>query len=281
MQVGANVGGGEYNEWVHQVLEANRAWTATVVEPVPFLFDELRKNYAPLGERVEPMEYAVAPTTGPCEMHVPADPKTKRKMQLQVGTLALGDQLQGTRCFTKDRDCNFFRGVLKQRELVKATVRCIRIDELLRLRRHQAPVDILTIDTEMFDYTLIRSIDLQVNRASVRPTGPGHETGIVLILAYIPPTLLQAFRPLAIEFESKTMTRQQGAEIGARLALLGYLCRFEPWMTFRATGGGTWTNDMEDRPAAFDDADSRDARYGALDAAGEDVYAETVCYRMV
>ena len=170
VQVGANVGGGEYNEWVHQVLEANRAWTATVVEPVPFLFDELRKNYAPLGDRVEPMEYAVAPTTGPCEMHVPADPKTKRRMQLQVGTLALGDQLQGTRCFTKDRDCNFFRGVLKQRELVKATVRCIRFDELLRLRRHQAPVDILTIDTEMFDYTLIRSIDLQVHRASVRPT---------------------------------------------------------------------------------------------------------------
>ena len=97
-----------------------------------------------------------------------------------------------------------------------------------------------------------------------------------------PSTLPQAFRPLAIEFESKTMTRQQGAEIGARLALLGYLCRFEPWMTFRATGGGTWTNDMEDRPAAFDDADSRDAKYGALDAApGQDVYAETVCYRMV
>lgn len=39
---------------------------------------------------------------------------------------------------------------------------------------------------------------------------------------------MRAVAPLAIEFESKTMTAQQGAEIGTLLAVQGYLCRFAP-----------------------------------------------------
>ena len=50
-------------------------------------------------------------------------------------------------------------------------------------------MDVLVIDAEMLDYTLRRSSDLR------------------------------ALGPLAIEFESKTMTLQQGHELAAKLAV--------------------------------------------------------------
>ena len=51
----------------------------------------------------------------------------------------------------------------------------------------------------MFDYTLLRTIRLDL------------------------------IRPLAIEFETKAFTMQQGAEIASLLSLYGYLCRFAPF----------------------------------------------------
>ena len=46
MQVGANKGGSEFNDWVHPLLQANPTWTATVIEPVPKVFRRLVQNYA-------------------------------------------------------------------------------------------------------------------------------------------------------------------------------------------------------------------------------------------
>ena len=63
----------------------------------------------------------------------------------------------------------------------------------------QVPVDLLVIDVEMFDYTLLRT------------------------------SRIDLIRPLVLEFETKAFTMQQGAEVASYLALLGYLCRFNPW----------------------------------------------------
>ena len=86
--------------------------------------------------------------------------------------------------------------------------------------------EIDAIDAEMLDYTLLRSIDLR------------------------------AVAPLAIEFESKTLTMQQGHEIAAVLAVQGYLCRFAPSGRKQWPGKAWWRH------------------YGGLSA-------ESVCFRVV
>ena len=110
-------------------------------------------------------------------------------------------------------------------------VPCLTLEALLLRRRIAAPVDILVIDAEMLDYTLLRSIRLR------------------------------EIAPLAIEFESKTMTLQQGAELSALLALQGYLCRFAPDDTWEGWGTRHY--------------DSQNARYWRTLR-----HAESVCYRM-
>ena len=80
-------------------------------------------------------------------------------------------------------------------------VNCSTLEDALAARHPhlRLPVDLLVLDTEMFDYTLLRTIRLDL------------------------------IRPLAIEFETKAFTMQQGAEIASLLSLYGYLCRFAPF----------------------------------------------------
>ena len=238
VQLGAHAGGSEANEWVQQVLTKNPNWTATVVEPVPWIFELLAANYARRGQRdrVEPLRLAVALQSGPCEMHAVGN----QSRVSQISTLALGNQTQGTRCFTSGRPCNFVQKMVDRRELHPITVRCTTLERLLNAeRRHPStPVDVLVMDLEMFDYTLIRNLDLRA------------------------PWL----RPLAIEFESKTMTMQQGAEVAARLALQGYLCRFAPVDTWEAAHGG---------------ARHYSSRHSRFWRGAREKYAEAVCYRML
>ena len=202
VQIGANQGGGEGNEWVHAIMDDNPTWTATVVEPVPHIFQLLERNYLPERHRVEAIQAALAPVSKPCEM-MAAPPGNLH----EVSTLALGNMTRGVRCFTRGRRCSFHKWMAKRGDLQKIVVPCLTLPDLLarrRLSRH-VPVDVLVIDTEMFDYTLITSGALQ----------------------------LREVRPLMIEFESKAFTAQQGAEVAVVLALQGYLCRFSPWDTFR------------------------------------------------
>lgn len=319
VQIGANAAGdGELNEWVRPVLMEHPSWTATVIEPVPSLYDLLVRNYESMSHRVEPMRFAVASRSGPCTMHVAAgarggeggararspaparEPRVtlrrrrlpdaadgRRLQQLaqqlpeqlpeqlpqqlaqeqsepvqqpqqqqqrdearqealmeplpgsslglhgiepgveQVSTLALGAEAQGTRCFSKGRPCAYVRRLLDSGALVPIEVRCITLHALLQRRRDPSvPVDVLVIDAEMLDYTLLRSIDLR------------------------------AVAPLAIEFESKTLTMQQGHEIAAVLAVQGYLCRFAPSGRKQWPGKAWWRH------------------YGGLSA-------ESVCFRVV
>lgn len=231
VQIGANEGGDEENEWVHHILLENAGWSATVIEPVPFLYARLARNYEELRGRVEPIQMAVSTRDGWCEMYA-ATPQTRERALQQISTMALGNAAQGTRCFTDGRPCRYVRRALDRGELSRISVRCMTLTSLLKARRqHRGPVDLLVIDAEMFDYTLLRSINMR------------------------------AIGPLAIEFESKTMSVQQGREIAALLALQGYLCRFAPDGTW---DGKRWWNHMKTARG-----------WGNLKA------SESVCYRMV
>ena len=237
VQIGAHAGGNESNEWVHAVLDENPSWTATVVEPLSGLFQRLTSNYSPLRHRVEALNLAVSTRTGPCEMMAVKDTATSRSDEIgQTSTLAL-DAAEGTRCFTPGRPCGYVRNQIDSSQLERRTVQCVTIPELVRRRRLQVPVDVLIIDTEMLDYTLLRNLNFR-------------EIG----------------SPLAVQFESKTMTMQQGAEIMALLTLSGYLCRFEPMHAMRR-----WYRAVED-PKKKPEPRERKRRQYAY---------ESVCYRML
>ncbi|KAL1515568.1 hypothetical protein AB1Y20_002188 [Prymnesium parvum] len=193
VQVGAHTGRNESNEYVHHLLRANPTWTGTVIEPVPKIFNKLRVNYKLEMDRVQPMCVAIATYTGPCEMNI-------NKRDMQTSTLALGEQAQGARCFHGARKCRFIATARAKGFIRPIKVNCSTLEDALARRRPElnVPVDVLVLDVEMFDYTLLRTMRLDV------------------------------IRPLAIEFESKAMTMQQGAEVASLLALQGYLCRFSP-----------------------------------------------------
>eukprot|EP00966_Prymnesium_polylepis_P098326 2277308-Prymnesium_polylepis.1 len=206
VQVGANLGGTynskgsvgrndiEFNEWVHPLLSANPSWTGVVIEPTPKVFRKLSQNYARDAHRVQPMNLAIATYTGPCDFHI-------NQLSLQTSTLALGEQVHGWRCnLTAASGCGFMRREMRRKGVQRITVNCSTLEDALSARRAdlRAPVDLLVLDAEMFDYTLMRTIRFD------------------------------RVRPLAIEFETKAMTMQQGTEIASLMALQGYLCRFEP-----------------------------------------------------
>lgn len=226
VQIGAHKGGAERNEWVHPVLDKYKTWSATVIEPIPWLFKSLQENYRDYTRsgRVEPMNFAVtAAKSGPCAMKASGDK--------QYAALALDpEQTAGTKCGDKGRPCNFHNGLAKAGVLTTINATCITLPKLLRRRARLRPVDILVVDAEMLDYTLLRSWNLR-------------ELG-----------------PLAIEFESKTMTAQQGAEIAALLAMQGYLCRFHPYHTMARVAPHYGRSTDPNRP------------HHAM---------ESVCYRMV
>lgn len=192
VQVGANLGGKEFNEWVHPLLRANPDWTGVVIEPVPKVFARLKQNYELEAHRVQPLNVAIATKTGPCSFH------WDRKSP-QTSTLALGEQVHGVKCFTVQRSCRWLRNSMRAGVMSTISVNCSTLEDALASRRSQllVPVDLLVLDVEMFDYTLMRTIRFDL------------------------------IRPLAVEFESKAMTMQQGAEISSLMALQGYLCRFE------------------------------------------------------
>ncbi|KAL3905896.1 MAG: hypothetical protein SGPRY_010747 [Prymnesium sp.] len=219
VQVGAHMGRNESNEYVHQLLRANPSWTGTVIEPIPKIFRKLRQSYALELERVQPMCLAIGTVSAPCEMEV-------NRRDQQTSTLALGGQTQGSRCFQGARKCRYVANAREKGIMYKVKVNCSTLEDALNARRPELrlPVDVLIFDVEMFDYTLLRSIRLD------------------------------RIRPLAIEFESKAMTMQQGAEIASLLAIHGYLCRFSP------------TDDMlKHNRKAFPEAEYGDSQYNRAD----------------
>ena len=97
------------------------------------------------------------------------------KKSLQSSTLALGDQVHGVRCFTEQRSCRYLK---EHSYFVPMKVNCSTLEDALASRHPhlRLPVDLLVLDTEMFDYTLLRTIRLDL------------------------------IRPLAIEFETKAFS---------------------------------------------------------------------------
>ena len=146
VQVGAN-DGVQRDPIREQILR--RRWHGLMVEPVPYVFERLVRNYAAI-DRVEPVNVAVADRDGTAELHhLPEsdDP------ELWHWYHALGS-------FRRDV-------VLRHRDLVpdvdervvSTEVPCLTFDTLCA-RHGIRTLDVVQIDVEGYDYEVLRQVDL-------------------------------------------------------------------------------------------------------------------------
>ncbi len=138
----------------------SRRWSGVMVEPVPHVFERLRRNYGDL-DRVALENVAIADRDGRLPFYhlVPA----------REAGAAGGDQVWSDAfgSFSRDavlRTAAAYPGL--DRRLERMEVPCLSFESLCR--RHRVDrLDLLVIDTEGYDAEILRQIDFGVHRPRV------------------------------------------------------------------------------------------------------------------
>jgi FkbM family methyltransferase len=126
----------------------NNDWKGILIEPVPYLFDELKKNYSPYSHRLIFENSAIANVNGNLKFY-------RLKKSDQEGLPVWYDQLGS---FNKEV-------VLKHRDsipnfdelFIEDTVSAITFSDLLK-KHSVKKVDFIQIDTEGYDYEILKLI---------------------------------------------------------------------------------------------------------------------------
>lgn len=149
IEIGSN-DGKQHDHLRPFVLEGN--WRGLMVEPVPYIFERLERNYARV-DRVTPVNPAVAAHAGelPFFHLIPFEEKPRAD---------LPDWYDGIGSFLKESVLRHRREIPDIEErLVERRVRAITFDALCK-RHDVGAVDLLLIDTEGYDWEILKSIDL-------------------------------------------------------------------------------------------------------------------------
>jgi FkbM family methyltransferase len=148
VQIGSN--DGLTGDPIHSLLRENPSWNALLVEPVPFLFERLRQNYSH-NKNVRFENVAVTHAAGTTTFHY-VDPAAKQRIP---DLPEWYDQLG-----------SFDRGHIV-RQLGAAMEPYIVSDEIPTLplaavleRNQVSKIDVLHIDTEGFDWEILKQLDL-------------------------------------------------------------------------------------------------------------------------
>lgn len=153
VEIGAN-DGEQHDHLRAHVLHG--AWRGILVEPVPYVFDRLARNYAGL-DRVALANVAIADRDGTLPFYHLAEAPPGERAELPAWYDALGS-------FSREAVLGHGRHVPDiERRLVRTEVPCLTFDSLLR--RHGADrVDLVAIDTEGHDWEVVKGIDLEAHR---------------------------------------------------------------------------------------------------------------------
>jgi FkbM family methyltransferase len=151
VQIGAY--DGKSNDFLSYLLLRNRKWRAILVEPVPFLFERLKTNYfsAPW---VEFSNVAIGTETKWMTFyHV----KAEAENEFPHWCTQLGS-------FSKEHILSHIDSI--EPYIRKTDVRCESLMDFLS-GRGALKLDVLMIDTEGFDYDIVRQIDFYRSRPRV------------------------------------------------------------------------------------------------------------------
>ena len=149
VEIGAN-DGAQHDHLRPLILGSE--WSGVMVEPVPYIFERLRTNYAGL-ERVRLENAAIADRDGDLEFFHLVDASEDERR-------ALPSWYDGVGSFSRERVAAHARHIpdIEQR-IVRREVPALTFASL-RARHGLDRVDLLVIDTEGHDWELLRSIDL-------------------------------------------------------------------------------------------------------------------------
>ncbi len=151
VEIGSN--DGEQHDHLRPFI-VGRSWRGIMVEPVPHVFERLRRNYGAI-ERVTLENAAIADRDGTIPFFYPA---------AETDLTGLPDWYDGIGSLSREAVVGHARHIpdIEQR-LVREEVECLTYASLCA-RHGVARVDLLVIDTEGHDREILRTLDLTGQR---------------------------------------------------------------------------------------------------------------------
>ena len=149
VEVGAN--DGEHHDQLRPLILAH-PWRGLMVEPVPYIFERLADNYGALG-RITLVNAAVADRDGELPFFHPRDVSESEREQLPPWYDGIGSFSREAVLGHRDRIPDI------EERLVERQVPCMTFASLCR-RHSLERLDLLLIDTEGFDWEVLRQVDL-------------------------------------------------------------------------------------------------------------------------
>ena len=153
IEIGAN--DGEQHDPLRELI-LGREWRGIMIEPVPFVFERLRRNYAGL-DRVALENVAIADHVGARAFYHLAEAPPEERASLPGWYDGIGS-------FSRDAVIAHGRDIpgIEER-VVRTEVPCLTLDALLE--RHAVDrVDLLLVDAEGYDWEILRRVDLETTR---------------------------------------------------------------------------------------------------------------------
>jgi FkbM family methyltransferase len=156
VQIGSN--DGEANDPIHRLLDRNPSWNALFVEPVPYVFARLKKNYGD-NPRFRFENVAITESSGLMNFYHVSE-QAKESIPLLP---AWYDQVGS---FSREHVRKVFGQIDINPHIVSAEVRCLTLQEMLD-RNGIRSIDVLHIDTEGHDWLILQQLDLSRYRPAV------------------------------------------------------------------------------------------------------------------
>jgi FkbM family methyltransferase len=154
IEIGANDG----EQWDHlRPFILSRQWRGIMVEPLPYAFERLRRNYDGL-DRVALENVAIADDDGPLAFYYPGPLGAEEEVPEWYD--GLGSRSRETLLRHADLIPDL------ERRIVRIQVPCMSFESLCSKHRVEK-LDLLLIDTEGYEYEIVKRIDLEAHHPRV------------------------------------------------------------------------------------------------------------------
>jgi FkbM family methyltransferase len=151
VQVGSN--DGVQGDPLHPLIRTHPEWRGLFIEPVPYLFERLRRNYVRLPSARSRFSFenvAIAAESGRRPFYYVSARARARGDELPIWCEQLGS-------FNREHILGHLEGRLAP-HIVEQDVECATLSEVL-VRNRVGRLDLLHIDTEGYDYKVLLQMD--------------------------------------------------------------------------------------------------------------------------
>ena len=156
VEIGAN--DGDHHDHLRPFILSGQ-WRGIMVEPVPYVFARLKANYGHLG-RIQLANVAIADRDGQLPFYHPAEVADPEAEQVPGWYHGLGS-------FSRETVLRHAEDIPDIEErIVSQDVACLTFDSLCE-RYGADRVDLLVVDTEGYDWEILRNIDFSKQRPRV------------------------------------------------------------------------------------------------------------------